>query len=684
MANRRNITELDFDSIKNNLKLFLKQQNEFTDYDFEGSGLNILLDILAYNTHYQAFYLNMVANEAFLDTALLRDSVVSHAKSLGYTPYSKKSPTAIINLEAVSASNTRGTLTLPRGFSFLSNQIDGKSYRFILIDDATVTKSNSSYIFENLEIHEGQLASYSFNYDQSSNPKQFFILPDDSIDTTTLKVSVAPAIGNTTLEVYTMVNDILDVNNDSKVFFIQEYKNGKYQIYFGNDIVGKSLPDGAVVYTNYLVTNADASNKSNNFIATASSTDSLGETITNYIINPISAATGGSDRETIDSIKMSAPSQFSTQNRLVTTTDYESYIMRTYPNIDSVSIWGGEDEIPKVFGKVFISMKPKNNYYISEVEKQRIIDDILGPKSIVSISTEIRDPDYLYILISVDGVYNPSRTLRTKEEIKSSIRNAILLYRDTNLNNFKSSLMISKLQEQIDDANESIIGNHTTIRVQKRFTPVLGSTSSYIVRFNNSIHRGTSAMDRVTSTQFSVYDLSGILRECILEEVPQSYTGLSSIYVVNAGYGYINTPTVTITGDGTGAEAIAKIVNGSVESIEITNRGIDYTKATVTITGDGFGAEAIAVIDSRMGTLRTIYYNSLSERKIVNSNAGTIDYDEGTISINDINIIGVLSDDGCVRITGESQSSIIESVRNTILTIDEEDVSSIDINLEQV
>jgi hypothetical protein len=232
MADRLRVTELDFDTIKNNLKAFLNQQSEFTDYDFEGSGLNILLDILAYNTHYNAYYLNMVANESFLDTAILRDSVISHAKTLGYTPHSTRASVATINFTANSATSTSGTLTLPAGFGFLSNQIDSKPYNFVVLEDTTVTKANSTYYFENLEIYEGQLTTYRFTHNSASNPKQVFTLPDANIDTTTIKVQVSPSSGNTQLAVYNLVSDILDVNATSEVYYLQENKSGKYQIYF--------------------------------------------------------------------------------------------------------------------------------------------------------------------------------------------------------------------------------------------------------------------------------------------------------------------------------------------------------------------------------------------------------------------------------------------------------------------
>ena len=341
MADRLRVTELDFDTIKSNLKTFLNQQSSFTDYDFEGSGLNVLLDILAYNTHYNAYYLNMVANESFLDTALLRDSVVSHAKSLNYVPHSMKAPIATINFSAKSTSATTSILTIPSGYSFLSNKIDGKSYNFVVLQEVTATKANSSFYFENLDIYEGQLITYSFAHNQAANPKQTFTLPNANIDTTTIRVGVSPSSVNTSISVYTNVTDISDVTTTSEVYYLQENKGGKYQIYFGNNIVGKALPDGAVVTVSYLLTNGTSANKANNFVAALTLSDSLNETLTNFTVTPVSAASGGSEREGVDDIKFGAAAQFTTQNRLITTNDYQAFLKRSYPALDSLSVWGG-------------------------------------------------------------------------------------------------------------------------------------------------------------------------------------------------------------------------------------------------------------------------------------------------------------------------------------------------------
>jgi hypothetical protein len=685
MADRLRVTELDFDTIKNNLKAFLNQQSEFTDYDFEGSGLNILLDILAYNTHYNAYYLNMVANESFLDTAILRDSVISHAKILGYTPHSTRASVATINFTANSATSTSGTLTLPAGFGFLSNQIDSKPYNFVVLEDTTVTKANSTYYFENLEIYEGQLTTYRFTHNSASNPKQVFTLPDANIDTTTIKVQVAPSSGNTQLTVYNLVSDILDVGVSSEVYYLQENKSGKYQIYFGNNAVGKSLPDGAIVNVTYLRTNGTAANKANNYVATSGISDSLAESITSFVIDPVSPAAGGAVRESVDDIKFGAAAQFTTQNRLVTVKDYESYLKKNYPSIDSLSVWGGEEETPPTYGKVYISLKPKENYFISETEKQRIIDEIISPKAIVAVSAEIRNPEYLYLLVENYVEYDKKKTSLTPEAIKTSIRNAVLVYRNTNLNKFDSTFVLSKLQDSIDGVDlNAITGSETVLRLQKRFEPTLGTSTTYTINFNALLHRGTTT-NKLTSSEFRIFDSEGVIRTVLFEEVPESFTGISEIQVTNAGNGYTTAPTVTITGDGTGAVANAIIVNGRIQGIEVTNRGINYTRAIVTISGgDGYGGSAIAVLDGRFGYLRTIYYDDNAEKQTINEQIGTINYITGTVTINDIRILSVVPTDGLIRLTIESEKGIIKSSKNTIITLDDADISSVTTELSAI
>jgi hypothetical protein len=468
------------------------------------------------------------------------------------------------------------------------------------------------------------------------------------------------------------------VTSTSDVFYLQENKTGKFQIYFGNDVVGSKLPDGAVVSVSYLVTNGTIANKANNFIATATLVDSLNEGINSFVITPVSAASGGSQRESVDEIKFGAPAQFTTQNRLVTFKDYESYIKKNYPSIDSLSVWGGEDETPAVYGKVFVSLKPKQNYYISETEKQRIIDDIIKPKAIVSVGAEIIDPEYLYLLVNNYVEYDKNKTTQNSEAIKTAIKSAVLSYNNTNLNKFGATFVLSKLQDVVDAVNLAAIrGSETILRLQKRFVPDLNVSRTYEIKFNAELHRGTTT-NRLASSEFDVFDSLGTRRTAQLEEVPNSFTGITEINVTNPGFGYTTAPTVTITGDGTGATATATIINGRVQKITVTNRGTDYTTALITLSGgNGYGATAVAVLDARFGNLRTVYYDNFAQKQIIRDRAGTIDYQNGIVTLNDIRFLSVKPSDGFIRISLESEKGIISSLKNTIITIDETDPAAI-------
>ena len=683
MANRLRVTELDFDSIKQNLKTFLNQQSEFTDYDFEGSGLSVLLDLLAYNTHYQAYYLNMIANESFLDTALLRDSVISHAKVLGYVPYSRKAPQANINFTVSSTTDTPATVTIPKGFRFLSNEIDGISYGFVTLGETIVTKSNTSFNFLNLPIHEGQLVTYSYTHNQATNPKQVFSVPDDGVDTSTITISVQVSSSNTASEIYTLATEASEATTTSPVFYLQENKDQRYDVYFGNNVIGKSIPDGSIVSMTYLITNGSSANKANNFVATGTLADSLGNGLSNFTIDPVGEAAGGAERESVDEIKFSAPLQFTTQNRLVTFKDYESYIKKNYPAVDSVSVWGGEDETPPTYGRVYVALKPKQNYYLSDTEKQRIINEIIAPKAVVAVQTIIRDPEYLYLLISPTVTYDSKKTTLSADQLRTGIRNSILSYKSTYLDKFDSKFILSKVQDAVDatDSN-AIVGSKVSVRVQKRFKPSTDQSKPYFIYFNVPLRRGTIS-NKLSSTFFTVVDSTGTDRVVQFDEIPQSFSGVSAVTVTNPGQGFTSAPTITISGDGVGANAAATIVNGRIQNIEVTNRGIDYTRATVTISGGGgYGASAEATIDARTGELRTVYYDNNAQRQIVDETAGTIEYDTGIIKINNIYIKSVASTDGYIRLSVESEKGIISTIKNTIVTLDVDDPTAISTTLE--
>ena len=681
MADRLKVTELDFNEIKNNLKSFLRQQSEFQDYDFEGSGLNILLDVLAYNTHYNAYYLNMIANESFMDTAILRGSVVSHAKSLGYIPYSRRPAIANVNISVtVDFNDETQLLTLPEGYAFQSNLIDNRSYKFNVMEPVTISRTGDQFLFDNISLSEGQIVNYAYVYNAASNPKSLFTIPDFNIDTNSIKVTVQASSSNTSIETFSLATEILDVDSTSAVYFLQEGKTQQYEIYFGDGVVGKLIADGSIINIKYLVTNGEVANKASTFIPLLP--------IGNYgtidvTVNTVAA--GSSERESVDSIRYSAPLQFATQNRLVTYKDYESYIKKNYPSVDSVSVWGSEDDIPASYGKVILSLKPKENYYISELEKQRIIDEIIKPKSIIAIQTEIRDPEYLYLLVNNYVKYDRRKTTDTEQQIKNKIRNAVLNYRELNLNKFSGRFVLSKLQDAVDTTNtNAIIGSETVVRVQKRFEPELGVLRNYKLNFNVPLHRGTLT-NRLSSTEFDVFDSQGVLRTVTYEESAETYTGVEDIQVVNPGINYTSPPTVTITGDGNGATAVATIVNQRVEKITITNSGFGYTRAVVTLSGGGgSGATAVAIVTARTGFLRTIYYDVDAQKQIVSGNAGKINYETGEVILSDVDIQKIYSSDSFMRLTIESDKGIIETNRNTILEIDVNDSSSITVDLSEI
>lgn len=672
LGNKIKVTDLDFDTIKNNLKEYLKSQNEFSDYNFEGSSLNILLDILAYNTHYNAYYVNMVANESFLDSASLRNSVVSHAKTLGYTPRSKSAAKSVINLKVVSNNTTPETLNLARGTTFRSNLLDNQSLSFVILNDVSVAKVGTDFNFRDLELYEGKLVNYIYTHDSINNPKGIFEIPDVNVDTNTLKVTVQSSSTNVYTQIYTLASNVLDVDENSAVYFLQQNLYGKYEIYFGNGSIGKSIVDGSVVTINYLVTNGPLGNDISKFTMATP----LG--YSQYLITVKTVSGGGSDAESIDSIKNNAINNYISQNRLVTTKDYESYILANYPVVDSISVWGGEEEIPPVYGTVFVSLKPKDNYYISTSEKQRIIDEIIKPKSTITTNIKIKDPEYLYLKLYNTVKYEKNKTNYTEEQLRTLIKNALYSYNDIYLNKFDSTFVLSKSQDYVDavDTN-AIIGSNTLLRLEKRFEPTLNVSKSYEIYFNVPLYRG-STLKRLISSEFVSLDAYGIARNTTIEEVPESYTGISEIRITNPGYNYKTSPIVTISGDGYGATATAKIVNGKIDSITIINRGINYTKATISFSGgDGFGAEATAILNASYGTLRTIYFNENAERQIINPNAGTIDYITGKIVIFDINIMSVNTLNNLMSLTVQSEEGIVTSVRNTILVIDKSDPTSI-------
>jgi len=669
------VAELDFDAIKNNLKDFLKSQSEFSDYNFEGSGMSVLLDMLAYNTHYMGYYLNMVANEMFIDTAITRQSVVSHAKLLGYTPRSVNGARAKVNLTITPVANdSNSAITIPRFTRFASESKDGVNYVFVNPSSQVVSKNNTTGLFNvtNLEIKEGLPTGITFTYDEQTNPKQIFELPDSNIDTLTLQIVVQKSNQNANQETYILAQDATDVDANAAVYYLEENKNGKYQIYFGDGVIGKKLTNGNIVIATYI----NSSGASANGVRVFKLLDNL---LSGASVNvaTASAATSGVSAETIDQIKFTAPKAFIAQNRAVTKNDYIALINRDYPFFEAVNVWGGEENIPPVYGKVFFTAKPLAGYEITVTEIEDIKNNVLKPFSVLTVQPEYVAADYNYVNVVANVYFDPTKTNKTASEIDTAVIAAIRQFANDNLDSFNSTFRVSQLSRAIDDADFSIVGNDVEIILEKRITVDTTRASSYVINFGTELQQGTTSRRLISKPNFTYPDATGIPRSCSIEEILQSFTGIDSIDIVTAGSGYTTTPTVTIEGDGTGASARALIVNGSLKRVEIVNAGTGYTSASVTISGGGgAGATVKANLQGRQGRLRIVYFDENQIKRTI-SEIGTIDYQNGIITLDNFAPTAIDDPFGTLVFTASPLNKIFTSVRNRIVTLDITDPGSV-------
>jgi hypothetical protein len=669
------VAELDFDAIKTNLKGFLKSQSEFSDYNFEGSGMSVLLDLLAYNTHYMGYYLNMVANEMFIDTAITRQSVVSHAKLLGYTPRSVNGARATVDLTITPVANdSNSAITIPRFTRFSSEAKDGVNYVFVNPSSQVVSKNNITGLFNvtNLEIKEGLPNGITFTYDEQTNPKQIFELPDSNIDTLTLQVIVQKSGQNANQETYILAQDATDVDANAAVYYLEENKNGKYQIYFGDGVIGKKLTNGNIVIATYIT----SSGASANGVRVFKLLDNLlsGATVN---VATASAATSGIGAETIDQIKFTAPKAFIAQNRAVTKNDYIALINRDYPFFEAVNVWGGEENMPPVYGKVFFTAKPIAGYEITATEVEDIKNNVLKPFSVLTVQPEYVAADYNYVNVVANVYFDPTKTNKTASEIDTAVIAAIRQFANDNLDSFNSTFRVSQLSRAIDDADFSIVGNDVEIILEKRITVDTTRASSYTIDFGTELQQGTTSRRLISKPNFTYLDSAGVSRSCTIEEVLQSFTGIDSIDVTTPGSGYTTTPTVTIEGDGTGASARALIVNGTLKRVEIVNSGSGYTSATVTISGGGgAGATARANLQGRQGRLRIVYFDENQIKRTI-SEIGTIDYQNGVLTLDNFAPTEIDDPFGTLVFTASPLNKIFTSVRNRIVTLDITDPGSI-------
>ena len=498
------VTELDFDNIKENLKTFLKAQTEFKDYDFEGSGMSVLLDTLAYNTHYLGFNANMLANEMFLDSAALRSSVVSHAKTLGYEVSSPRAPIATVN---ISLSTSGTTKTMPAGTAFTTS-VDGTSYQFVTIADVTASNTGSAVPFDSVNIYEGSYVTTRYTVDVN-DVDQKFLLSDARSDTTTLTVKVQNSASDTTTTTYTRAKDITQLSTSSTVYYLQETDSGLFEVYFGDGTVSAALSDGNIVILQYVVTNKTAANGASSFSSPSSIDDVTGVTTTT-----VANASGGSEAETIQSIKLNAPLDYATQGRCVTVDDYKTYTKKLFANTQAVSVWGGEDgsydtstgvSSNPEYGKVFISIKSTTGENLTSVQKSNLVT-AFAPFKVASITPVVVDPETTFLILNVNFNYDSTATTSTKDELASLISTTISNYNSSDLQEFNSSFRHSKLTGLIDDTDTAILNNTTTVTMGKFFTP-FASNSSYTISFNNAFYNpytgyNTSAGGVIASTGF--------------------------------------------------------------------------------------------------------------------------------------------------------------------------------------
>jgi len=598
-SNKLEVSELDFDDIKINLKTFLQNQSEFQDYDFEGSGFAVLIDLLAYNTHYLGFNANMLANEMYLDSADIRKNIVSLAKMLGYTPTSPKAPTAVINILVNNASGT--SITMPKGTVFTTS-VDGTSYQFVTNAANTTTPSSGVYRFSNVSIYEGTLVTFKYTVD-TSDPDQRFIIPSVNADTSTLRVQVQNSASDTTLTTYTIATGITELSSTSKVYFLQENENGKFEVYFGDGIIGQSLSDGNIVILEYIVTNKTEANGASSFTLSGNI-----DGFTNVTVTTVSNAQGGAEAQSKESIRYNAPLQYAAQDRAVTTTDYETLVQEIYPNAQSVSAWGGEDDETPVYGVVKIAIKAASGSTLTGATKTSIVTQ-LKKYNVASVRPQIVDPETTTILLTSNVKYDERATTKTRDTLRSEIISALNTYNTNTLQKFDSMFRYSKIVELIDNIDTSILSNITILRIRKTFTPTISSSTRYDVYFRNSIynphtgHKSASGgvlessgfkVPNDSNVYFLDDDGSGNVRRYYLVSGVRTY--------VNNTQGTINYTTGQITINSLTVASVENIRGASSTVIELTVQpnsndivpvrdqilSIDTANSSITVEADTF------------------------------------------------------------------------------------------------
>ena len=514
-------TNLDFDQIKTQIKDYLRSNSDFSDFDFEGSNFSTLIDLLAYNSYITAYNTNMAVNECFLDSATLRENVVSLARNIGYVPRSSRSAQAVVNFSVDLSTNDTKVVTLKAGQVAVGNQ-SGSNYIFSIPDDFVATTGDNNFaIFNNLRLYEGIYLQKQFKIDYSK-PNQRFILPNANIDTTSIRVKVS----STTNEIYTLYDNILKVDSTSKLFLIQEIEDEQYEILFGDGIIGKKPPAGGIVTVTYIVTNGKLGNGAKNFSFVGILKDDTNSTVSTgiSILTTVQKAEMGDNVEDISSIKYLAPRIYSSQYRAVTANDYTGIIPFVYPNVESVTAYGGEELEPPEYGKVFISIKPKNGSFLSQITK----DDIsrqLKQYSIAGIKPEIIDLKYLYIELDTSVYYNNNATSDATELISSVTRTLTTYSNSADINSFGGRFKYSKIVGLIDDSARGVTSNITRVKMRRDIVPELNTFATYELCYGNAFYDQPNGYG-VRSSGFTVSGVDGIL---YLGDIPTAGTTVGKL-----------------------------------------------------------------------------------------------------------------------------------------------------------
>jgi hypothetical protein len=614
---RLEVTEFDFDDVKDNLKTFLGAQNEFTDYDFEGSGMSALLDVLAYNTHYLGFNANMLANEMFLDSSSLRSSIVSHAKTLGYVPTSARASKATVD---VTLNTNDTTATMSAGTVF-NTTVEDVSYQFSTINDITKSNTGNSIPFVGVDIYEGTFITTRYVVD-SSDIDQRFLITNNRADTTTLTVKVQTSSTDSSSNTFTEATDITQVTTESNIYFLQEVEAGLFEVYFGDGIIGTALSDDNIVILTYVVSNKTVANGASIFTNAASISS-----VTDISVATSATSTAGAEPESLSSIKYNAPLDYASQGRCVTSEDYKVFAKKYFPNTQSVQVFGGEAgsfdtslgvvSTPE-YGKVFISIKSTTGNSLTATEKTQLVTD-LAPFTVASITPVIVDIQTTKLILQVFFKFDSSKTTKTSSTLSSNISTTLTNFNTNSLGQFEGVFRHSKVTGLIDDTDNSITGNITNITMAHDLKPTLSTSTAYTIRFNNKIYNPHSGHNStgggvIASTGFKISgdttnvmffddNGSGVLRLYYLVAGVRVYEDVTAGTVdYTTGSIIINSINITTISNVDGASSSIIRVTATPDSKDIVplrNQLLEIDFVNSTVTGE---IDTVSTGDSAAGS----------------------------------------------------------------------------------